>query len=187
MLDTYTDPNWNPTQIQSTVEIENEISVLRNMVSSLQEREKSLVLQLLEFSNLKEQENSVFQLENQLKVKNVETKLYTVKMDSLLSENHKLRAQLSEKSRVMAELEETRKQVRVLANRMQVLREEMELMHNGEEDKSKRIEELEEQLKDLRSVKARLEDEKLELVRQLELQKVELRLDPTFHTSKEVH
>jgi chromosome segregation ATPase len=186
MPDPYPDPSQNLTQIQSTVEIDNEISFLRNMVSSLQQREKSLVLQIQEFSNLKAQENSIFQLENQLKVKDVETKLYTLKMESLLSENRSLRAQLLENSRTMVELEEARKQIRVLTNRVQLLREEVELMHNGEEERSKRIKELEEELKQLRLVKARLEDEKLELNRQLELQKVDLRFDPTFHTSKEV-
>ncbi|KAF3326890.1 protein CHUP1 [Carex littledalei] len=185
MPDPYPNPDVNLTRIQSTCEIENEVSFLRNMVCSLEERETSLLSQLLEFSNLKEQENSISQLKNQLEVKNVETKLYTLKMGSLLSENHSLRAQLSENSRNMAELEETREQVRVLTNRVQLLREKMEQMHNGEDARSKRIEELEEKLKDLRLVNARLEEEKWELVRQLKLQKVELQLDTTFHTSKE--
>lgn len=74
----------------------------------------------------------------------------------------------------------------VLTNRVQLLREKMEQMHNGEDERSKRIEEVEEKLKDSRLVNARLEEEKLESVRQLKLQKVELQFDTTFHTSKEV-
>lgn len=106
MPDPYLDPNVNPTRIQSTCEIENEVSFLRNMVCSLEERETSLLSQLLEFSNFNEQESSISQLKNQLEVKHVETKLYTLKMESLLSENHSLRARLSESSRNIAELEE---------------------------------------------------------------------------------
>lgn len=186
MPDPYLYPNVNPTSIQSTCEIENEVSFLRNMVCSLEERETSLLSQLLKFSNFNEQENSISQLKNQLEVKNVETKLYTLKMESLLSENHSLRARLSESSRNIAELEEAREQVMVLTNRVQLLREKMEQMHSREDERSKRIEELEEKLKDSRLVNAHLEEEKLESVRQLKLQKVELQFDTTFHTSKEV-
>ncbi|KAJ4818692.1 Hydroxyproline-rich glycoprotein family protein [Rhynchospora pubera] len=177
--------NLNPTPIVSTGELENEVTFLRNMVCSLQEREKSLELQLLEVFKLKEQENSISQLKNQLKVKNEETKLYMLKMRTLLSENQRLRVQLSENSRTMAQLEEAREQIRVLTNKVQLLREEMEQMCNGGEERAKRMEELEDEVKDLKFVNALLEKEKLDLVHQLQLQKVDLQIDTTFHTSKE--
>ncbi|KAJ3694103.1 hypothetical protein LUZ60_009583 [Juncus effusus] len=169
--------NSNPIQIQLNNQMDKEISFLKNLVCSLEEREKSLELQLGKFPGLKEHEISIRELQNQLKVQNVETKFYAIKIESLLSDNHNLKAQLSDFDRILKELEEKREEIRVL--------KEMERMRStGEDGRREEMERMKEELIDLRRVVAKLEEEKSELVRQLDLELV--RIDSnSIHTSKE--
>ncbi|XP_042423151.1 protein CHUP1, chloroplastic-like [Zingiber officinale] len=83
--------------------MQEEITKLRNQVWSLQENERGLELQLLEYYGMQEQEAAVRELENQIKINSVQAKLNSLKIESLLADNQKLRAQLIDYSRARGE------------------------------------------------------------------------------------
>ncbi|CAM0957453.1 unnamed protein product [Alopecurus aequalis] len=185
---------------------EHEIYKLRDLVRSLQEREKTLEMQLLEFYGLQEQDAAVRELENQLKINNVESKLYTLRIESLQSENHRLQTQLSESSKLASELETTKSKCKLLKKKLRMDAEQAkekitslqkivdsfqckETITEGEidaevEKKLKRLEELENETRELRAANSRLQQENAHLIRRLEL----TRLPPVHksHHSMEV-
>ena len=169
---------------------DHEIYKLRDLVRSLQEREKTLELQLMECYGLQEQDAAVRELENQLKISNVESKLYLLKIESLESENQKLQAQLSENSKIISELEATRAKCKLLKKKLALdaeqAKEEMtslqkmvESLQNKEtgenknhieaEKNLKKLEELEKEATELRAANSRLQQENAHLIRRLEL------------------
>ncbi|XP_059640680.1 protein CHUP1, chloroplastic-like isoform X1 [Cornus florida] len=103
---------------------EKEIENLRNMVIILRERESTLEAQLLEYYGLKEQETTLMELQNRLKINNVEAKLFTLKIESLQADNRRLEAQVADYAEVMAELETAKAKIKLLNRK---LRAETEL------------------------------------------------------------
>ncbi|KAB1218482.1 Protein CHUP1, chloroplastic [Morella rubra] len=99
-------------------EYEEEIRHLRNMVRMLQERERNLEVQLLEYYGLKEQETAVMELQNRLKINNMEAKLFTLKIESLQAENQRLEARVADHVKVLSELEAARAKIRMLKKKL---------------------------------------------------------------------
>ncbi|XP_043697289.1 protein CHUP1, chloroplastic-like [Telopea speciosissima] len=95
-------------------ETEQENINLRNMVKVLQEREKNLENKLLEYYGLKEQETAVMELQNRLKLNNMEAKVYTLKIESLQAENQRLEARVADHARVVSELETAKAKIKML-------------------------------------------------------------------------
>jgi chromosome segregation ATPase len=177
-------------RIREDASNDHEIYKLRDLVRSLQEREKTLEIQLLEFYGLQEQDAAVRELENQLKINNVESKLYSLKIDSLQSENQRLQAQLSESSKLTSELETTKSKCKLLKKKLRLDAEQAKEKINslqkivdsfqckeiteGEVDaevekKLKRLEDLENEARELRAANSRLQQENSHLIRRLEL------------------
>jgi hypothetical protein len=183
-------PTTPAPRVREDVSNVREIQKLRDMVRSLQEREKTLELQLLQCYNSREKDAAVNELENQLKIINVESKLYLLKIESLQSENQRLHKQLSENSKILSDLEATRAKCNLLKEELALDAEEAKekitslqkmvdsLQHketskrkdNTEvEKKLKRLEELELEATELRAAKSRLQQENAHLIRRLEL------------------
>ncbi|KAF5931989.1 hypothetical protein HYC85_028160 [Camellia sinensis] len=97
---------------------EQEIKNLKNMVKILRERERILEIQLLEYYGLKEQETAVMELQNRLKINNVEAKLFSLKIESLQADNRRLESQVADYAKVIAELEAARAKVKVLKKKL---------------------------------------------------------------------
>lgn len=184
---------------------EHEIFKLRDLVRSLQEREKTLEIQLLELYGLQEQGAAVRELENQLKINNVESQLYSLKIESLQSENQRLQTQLSETSKLTSQLELTKSKCKLLKKKLRLdaeqAKEKITSLQNivdsfqckeiieGEVDgevekKLKRLEELENEARELRAANSRLQQENSHLSRRLELTR--LPPVPKSHNSMEV-
>ncbi|WVZ96823.1 hypothetical protein U9M48_042411 [Paspalum notatum var. saurae] len=183
-------PTTPAARVREDVSNDHEIHKLRDLVRSLQEREKTLELQLLECYGLQEQDAAVRELENQLKINNVESKLHSLKIESLQSENQMLQTQLSENSKIISELEATRVKCKLLKKKLvsdaeqakekiaslqkmvdslQHKQADEEKTHTDVEKKLKRLEELEKEATDLRAVNSRLQQENAHLIRRLEL------------------
>lgn len=167
---------------------DREIRNLRCEVEILQERERNLETQLLEYYGLKEQETVITELQNRLKLNNMESKLYNLKIDSLKADNRRLEAQVSDYGKVVTELEAAKAKIKVLRkklrseaerNRGQILNlqdrvmklQEHEKNTDGDElhvdtqiQKNKELEELEETKKSYRALLL----EKSELAQKLE-------------------
>ncbi|XP_061338836.1 protein CHUP1, chloroplastic-like isoform X2 [Gastrolobium bilobum] len=97
---------------------EQEIRQLRNMIRMLQERERSLEVQLLEYCGLREQETAVMELQNRLKISNMEAKMFHLKVETLQSENRRLEAQVADHAKVQAELETAKTKVKFLKKKI---------------------------------------------------------------------
>ncbi|KAK2654585.1 hypothetical protein Ddye_014441 [Dipteronia dyeriana] len=134
----------NPKAFRSSEkeDYEQEVRHLKNMVRILRDRERNLEVQLLEYYGLKEQETAVMELQNRLKINNVEAKLFTLKIESLQSDNRRLEAQAFDNSKLMVELEAARSKIKLLKRK---LRSEAE--HNREQilTLQKRVAQLQEQ------------------------------------------
>ncbi|WRX26389.1 hypothetical protein QQP08_018876 [Theobroma cacao] len=123
---------------------EEEIKHLRNMVRMLRERERNLEVQLLEYYGLKEQETAALELQNRLKINNMEAKLFTLKIESLQSENRRLESQVTDHAKVVAELETARSRIKLLKKK---------LRHEAEQNR--------EQILNLQKRVARLQEQEL--------------------------
>ncbi|WOK96893.1 hypothetical protein Cni_G05601 [Canna indica] len=174
-------------EIKDVSAMEQEITKLRNLVWSLQEKERSLELQLLEYYGMQEQEAAVRELESQLKINSVEAKLYALKVESLQAENMRLLAKLSDYSRAVNELEAARVTIKLLKKKMKtdgeqaqekiaslhqrlsaLQCEEQEAKENEEMGrKFKRLKELEDETAELKRINSRLTDENSELATKL--------------------
>ncbi|URE13363.1 protein CHUP1, chloroplastic-like [Musa troglodytarum] len=190
-----------PEKPDTTEEImmEQEIASLRERVLSLREKERSLELRLLDYQGVKEQEAAVGELEKRLKISAMEAKLYILKIDSLLAENQRLKSQLSDYSRVISELDASREKIKHLKKKMESDRDEAKgiiaslhqrinsLQHREQKDvktdaeikrKLKRLEELEDECIELRTINSRLVNENSCLSRELETAKM---IAPSVH------
>ncbi|KAM7471794.1 hypothetical protein LguiA_009977 [Lonicera macranthoides] len=107
---------------------DQEIKRLKNTVKILKERERALEMQLLELYGLKEQETAVLELQNRLKINNVEAKLFNLKIKSLQADNMRLERQVADYAKVVTDLEAARTKIKVLKKK---LRSEAE--HNREQ------------------------------------------------------
>lgn len=149
---------------------EQEIEQLREVVRTLQERERNLEDQLLEYYGLKEQESTVLELQNRLNVNNVETKFFTLKIESLQAEKQRLEAQVADQVKIASELEAAKSKIKTLKNllkheaeqnREQLLNLQKRVAQMQEQDPKPDVNEQVIQLK-LRKLKL-LEDEAKEL------------------------
>ncbi|KAL0341952.1 UNVERIFIED_CONTAM: protein CHUP1, chloroplastic [Sesamum calycinum] len=95
-----------------------EIRSLRNKVKILEERERYLEVQLLEYYGLKEQQNALMELQNRLRLNNMETKLYNLKIESLQADNRLLQAQVADYAKVVAELEAAKAKIKLLRKKL---------------------------------------------------------------------
>ncbi|XP_020270692.1 protein CHUP1, chloroplastic-like [Asparagus officinalis] len=186
-----TPTNLTPKKGESKGEMamEQEIAQLKNLVLSLRERERSLELQLLEYYGLQEQEAIMRDLESQVKMNTMESKIFSLKIEALQAENQRLQVQLFDCSRTMNELENARSTVKYLKRKLRTDGEEMnekmtglqmkismlqsrvdldERDHEAFERKLKRLKELEDEAVNLRMLNSELQQENLELSRKLE-------------------
>ncbi|KAI4355564.1 hypothetical protein L6164_004324 [Bauhinia variegata] len=99
-------------------EPEQEIRHLKHMIRMLQERERSLEVQLLEYCGLREQETAVMELQNRLKISNVEAKMFSLKIETLQSENRRLGVQVADHAKLVTELEAARAKVKLLKKKL---------------------------------------------------------------------
>ncbi|XP_004486793.1 protein CHUP1, chloroplastic-like isoform X2 [Cicer arietinum] len=95
-------------------EYQQEISQLRNMVRLLQDKEQNLEVQLLEYCGLREQETVVIELQNRLKISNMEVKMFNLKVKNLQSENQRLKEQVVNHAKVLAELDVAKSKIELL-------------------------------------------------------------------------
>ncbi|CAJ2661159.1 unnamed protein product [Trifolium pratense] len=93
---------------------EQEISHLRDMVRLLQDKEQNLEFQLLEYCGLREQETVVMELQNRLKITNMEVKMFNLKAKNLQSENRRLKEQVADYAKVLAELDTAKAKIELL-------------------------------------------------------------------------
>ncbi|RWW29459.1 hypothetical protein GW17_00006021 [Ensete ventricosum] len=174
-------PAPNKLEIKEDNAMEQEMANLRKLVWSLQENERSLELQLLEYYGMQEQEAAVRELESQLKINLVKAKLYSLKIESLQANNRRLRDQLAECSRAMNELEAARATIKILKKKLksdgEEAKENIVSLHQRisvlqcqeqKEAKDKRLKELEDEAVELKTINSRLAEENSDLVRQLE-------------------
>ncbi|KAF8092709.1 hypothetical protein N665_0402s0002 [Sinapis alba] len=98
----------------------NEIKRLRNTVRVLRERERCLEDKLLEYYSLKEQQKIAMELRSRLKLNQMETKVFNLKIKSLQAENEKLKAQCSEHSKAVLELDMAKSEVHVLKKKLNI-------------------------------------------------------------------
>ncbi|CAN0858936.1 Protein CHUP1, chloroplastic [Linum grandiflorum] len=150
---------------------EIEISHLKNKVRLLEERERNLELQLLELYGLKEQETAVMELQNRVKINNMETKLLTLKMETLQAENQRLQAQASDHMKTVSELDAARSKIKLLKKKLRA-----ETEHNKEQILilKKKVSKLQEQETGAASTDSELQQQ-LQRLKDLEVQAEELR------------
>ncbi|GER39487.1 protein CHUP1 [Striga asiatica] len=148
---------------ERSLEIEN----LRNKVQILEDRERMMEIQMLEYYGLKEQETAIIELQNRLKIHNMEAKLYNLKIESLQSENRKLEEQVADHEKVINELEAAKAKIKLLRkklrseaehNREQILSLQERVMKLQEDEKNERVDgDLEMQLKEMKDLKEEFE------------------------------
>ncbi|KAJ6389602.1 hypothetical protein OIU77_027845 [Salix suchowensis] len=175
------------------VNYEQEIKHLKNMVGMLRERERSLEVQMLEFYGLREQETAVMELQNRLKINNMEAKLFTLKIESLRADNRRLHDQVAEHVKVVCELNAARAKIKMLKktqrseaeqNKEQIMTlqntvsrlQEQELKSAATDSdiqmKLQRLKDLETETEELRKSYSRLHLENSEMASQLESTKI---------------
>lgn len=167
--DTETQKGYNAVKMD---DYEQEIKCLRNMVKNLKERERDLEIQLLEYYGLKEQESAVMELHNRLEINSMETRLCTLKIESLQADNKRLEAQVMDHAIVVADLEVTRSKLKMLKGELK-----SECEHNKEQiislqrdiqPKLEKIKRLEEEVEELRKSNCSLQEENYDLGRRLD-------------------
>ncbi|XP_050230752.1 protein CHUP1, chloroplastic isoform X2 [Mercurialis annua] len=172
---------------------DQEIRHLKTLVRMLREREKNLEFQLLEFYGLKEQETAMMELQNRLKISNMEIKLFTLKIESLQADNQRLQAQVTDHAKIVAELDAARSKIKLLKKRLKSeteqnkehiislrkrvgrLQEEEHKAATNDSDiklKLQKLGDLEAETEDLRKSNLRLNSENSELARQLDSAKI---------------
>ncbi|XP_021749873.1 protein CHUP1, chloroplastic-like isoform X2 [Chenopodium quinoa] len=170
---------------------EQEIMNLQKRIKFLVERERKLEIQLLEYYGLKEQETVMRELQNRLKINNIETKLFLMKIENLQAENKRLKEQVADYSKVVSELEAARAKIKLLKrkirseaeqNREQILdltqrvvnfqehEHEHEVSTSISDDQSEvqRLTELEAEAEELRKCNENLQQENADLAQRLE-------------------
>ncbi|XP_013655531.1 protein CHUP1, chloroplastic-like [Brassica napus] len=167
----------------------NEIKRLRNTVRALRERERCLEDKLLEYYSLKEQQKIAMELRSRLKLNQMETKVFNLKIKSLQAENEKLKAQCSEHLNVALELDLAKSEVHVLKKKLNIKTQQhveqllslKERVAKLQEDEIKatlpdrdadkmvqRLRDLEGEINELRNSNTRLQFENFELAEKLE-------------------
>ena len=168
---------------------EQEVRKLNNMIGMLQEREQSLEVQLLEYCGLREQETAAKELQNRLRVSNMETKMFNLKVQTLQSENRRLEEQVADHAKVLAELETAKAKVQLLRkkikheaerSREQIITLKQKVAKLQEQEwkavacdqdiqiKLQKLKDLESEAEELRQSNFRLQIENSELARRLD-------------------
>ncbi|KAK6914810.1 hypothetical protein RJ641_019927 [Dillenia turbinata] len=98
--------------------LRKEIENLTDKIRFHQERERDLQVQLLQYRGLKEQEAAVMELQNRLKINNVEAKLFTLKIESLQADKRRLEAQVVDHAKVSVELEAAKGKIKLLKKKL---------------------------------------------------------------------
>ncbi|KAG9130805.1 hypothetical protein Leryth_021985 [Lithospermum erythrorhizon] len=167
-----------------------EIQRLRQAVRILKERETDLEIQLLEYYGLKEQETAFVELQNRLKIKNMEGRLFSLKLESLQADKKRLEEQVSNHAKVSAELEAAKAQIKLLKrklksaserNKEQILalqerarklqeleNKDVEAEHGNIQVELRKLKDLEGETEELRKSNSTLKLEKYELTQKLE-------------------
>ncbi|XP_031486349.1 protein CHUP1, chloroplastic-like [Nymphaea colorata] len=192
---------------KNDIDVEMEIKGLRNQVYVLQERERNLEMQLLEYYELKEQESVVRELENRLKISSMESQLFELKIQSLQADNHRLQEQVANYSRTTAELESARTKIKLLKKRMKTESEvakmqlsqlqgrlsallvmESEACKENEEiqEKLQRLRDLENEASELRTSNERLQRENSELAIKLDFAETVASTSNSVHEAEDV-
>ncbi|URD87329.1 protein CHUP1, chloroplastic-like [Musa troglodytarum] len=174
--------------MQDRAMMEQEITNLKELVLSLQEREWCREQQLLDYHGLKGQEAVVRELVNRLKISSMEAKLYMLKIESLQVDNQRLQAQLEDCAKAISELDAAREHIKLLDEKLESDRDkakeimaslhqrisslqqrEQKNVENDAEVKSKlkKLEELEHESMELRMINSRLAEENSDLARKL--------------------
>lgn len=99
-------------------EPDREIRSLKSKVKMLQERERNLEIQLLEYYGIKEQETAVMELQNRLKLNSMEAKLYNLKIESLQANSRRLEAEVADYAKVVSELEAAKAKIKLLRKKL---------------------------------------------------------------------
>ncbi|KAD2806258.1 hypothetical protein R6Q59_028753 [Mikania micrantha] len=97
---------------------EQEIKSLRNTVKVLKERESNSEIKLLEYYGLKEQESVVMELQNRLKLNNIEAKFFALKIESLQADNRRLEAQMTDYKKVVTDLDDSQTKIKTLKRQL---------------------------------------------------------------------
>ncbi|KAL9243639.1 hypothetical protein vseg_017499 [Gypsophila vaccaria] len=161
----------------------HEIDILKKRVKFLREREKNLEVHLLEYYGLKEQETTMMELQNRLKINNIEAKLFSVKIESLQAENKRLATQIVDHSKVVSELEDAKDKIKVLKRKIrheaqqnreriteltQRVAQFQEQEHEDAHSELHRMVHLEREAEELRKVNESLQQENADLIRRLD-------------------
>ncbi|KAF9690081.1 hypothetical protein SADUNF_Sadunf01G0158700 [Salix dunnii] len=156
---------------EEEVDYEQDIRHLKNMARMLQERERNLEVQMLEFYGLKEQEAAVMELQNRLKISITEAKLFSLKIESLRADNRRLQAQVVDHAKVVAELDSARSKIKLLKKKLRLEAEQNEEQISSLKTRVSRLQEQE-----LKSAAADSDIKmKLQRLKDLEIEAEELR------------
>ncbi|KAE9616179.1 hypothetical protein Lalb_Chr04g0263011 [Lupinus albus] len=168
---------------------EQEVRQLRSMIRMLQERERNLEIELLEYCGLREQEAAVMELQNRLKISNMETKMFSLKVETLQSENRRLEARVVDHAKVLSELENAKTKVKLLKkkikyeaeqNREEIMNLKQKVTKLQDQElkgaanyldiqiKLKRLKDLESEVEELTKSNLRLHIENADLARRLD-------------------
>nr|XP_016483970.1 PREDICTED: protein CHUP1, chloroplastic-like [Nicotiana tabacum] len=176
-------------RIVEMVNHEQEIKSLKNIVKTLEERERTLEIQLLEYYGLKEQETAIMELQNQLKINNMEAKLFGLKIESLSADKMRLEAQVADYAKVVSELDAAKVKIKQLKKKLRseadhskeqilTLQEKVMKLHDEEKKaveaesdvqlKLRKLKDLENQADELKKSNHSLRKENSELAHRLE-------------------
>lgn len=103
-------------------EKEADIVYLSNLVQPFRERSRSLETEMFECYGLKEQEGTIRELENRLRIALLETNRLTLEIESLKEVNQRLKLEASDSSRTMRELESERTKLTQINRKMESIR-----------------------------------------------------------------
>ncbi|XP_015077901.1 protein CHUP1, chloroplastic-like isoform X1 [Solanum pennellii] len=99
---------------------EQEIKNLKNIVKTLKERDRTREIQLLEYYGCKEQEKAMMELQNRMKIHNLESKHLGLKIETLKAEKMKLEAQVAEYAKVASDLEAAKLKIKQLEKKLRL-------------------------------------------------------------------
>ncbi|XP_057797208.1 protein CHUP1, chloroplastic-like [Salvia miltiorrhiza] len=162
LLPEYNDDDLCPKKCADEEEHEREIRRLRNRVKILEEKERNLELQLLEYYGIKEQETAVIELQNRLRLNTMEAKLYNLKIESLLLDNRRLEAQAADHANASAELEAAKGKIKMLRKKLksEADKNKEQIMKLQEKQSAEVDQELKLQLEEACELKLELEEMK---------------------------
>ncbi|CAA0816106.1 actin binding protein family [Striga hermonthica] len=162
------DPSPALESSKSCSDHEREIEHLQAHVKTLEEREKDLENQLLGHNGLKDHENALVELKNQLRLNNIEAKHYNLKIESLISNNKKLEAGLADYENVVTELEGARGKVKALRNKLKLAAEQNQEQILVLQDRVMRLKDKEKKTDEINRELEAVVREREELTRELE-------------------